>query len=254
MCHTGVMTRQSRTLSNGRRLQSQSVADDLAKRIEEGQLQNGDRLASELELAQEFEVARGTMRNALDILKARKMVTTKPGVGSFVSYHGHSMSKTWGWTQATADTGSPTSTELLDCDKVSAPEELRRAYRVQTDMYRIVRRRVCVDKPISVEVSYLPSNHILNLLMERGLLDDSISLTMEAAGMHPVSGIQDAKVTEPPKAYRSQLEAQDGERFLEVERASFDEDGQLVEFVSSYLNPDHFSLHVEFGRLNNDNK
>lgn len=43
-----------------------------------------------------------------------------------------------------------------------------------------------------------------------------------------------------------------GERFLEVERASFDEDGQLMELVSSYLNPDHCSLHIEFGRLNNE--
>ncbi|OZG61451.1 transcriptional regulator, GntR family [Bifidobacterium lemurum] len=239
------MTEQS---TSRRRLPSQSVADDLARRIEQGEYRDGDRLDSESALAKEFGVARGTMRNALEILKDRNLVTTKPGVGSFVSFHGHTMEGAGGWAAASARAGSPTVTEVLGMERQVPPEELRREYDIDGDVHRVVRRRLIGDVPVSVEVSYLPSNTLLDLLMERGLLGDSISLTMKAAHMEPESGVQDATVEALPEEYLEQLEAIASDRFLVVRRSSFDAEGNLVEYVVSYLNPDHFSLHVEFGR------
>lgn len=237
----------SKKSAKAHRLQSQSVADKLAERIIKGQLQNEERLASEQALAEEFGVARGTLRNALAILNERRMVTTRPGVGSFVSYHGHNMRHSWGWAQATAQTGSPTTTEILSTTKGSAPEQLGRAYGIDVDMYTIVRRRLSGGIPVSVEISHLPSTPVLDLLMERGLLGDSISMTMKAAGLEPVSGVQDARVDLPPEQYRQPLGMTGDRAFLIVDRASFDKDNRLVEFVTSYLNPEHFTLHIEFG-------
>lgn len=203
-------------------------------------------------MAKEFGVARGTMRNALEILKKRNLVVTKPGVGSFVSFHGHNMEDTYSWTEASARAGSPTVTEVLSSQRQTPPEELRRAYGIDMDVYRIVRRRLVGTTPVSVEISYLPTNKMLDLLMERGLLGGSISLTMKAAGMEPVAGVQDATVEPLPQEYCEHLDASPTDRFLTVRRASVDADGRLVEYVESYLNPDHFSLHVEFGGDRND--
>ncbi|NEG54257.1 GntR family transcriptional regulator [Bifidobacterium platyrrhinorum] len=230
-----------------RKLASQQVADTIARRIELGEFRDGDRLASESDLAREFGVARGTMRSALEILKGQNLVTTKPGVGSFVSYHGHAMESVQGWTRATAQAGSPTTTELIETERIAAPDELRRAYGMQGDVHRIVRRRMSGAAPVSLEISYLPCNEILDLIMERGLLGGSISTTMKAAGMTPCGGVQDATVACVPAQYRSYLDVDEREMFLEVRRISYGEDGEPVEYVLSYLNPRHFSLHVEFG-------
>ena len=104
--------------------------------------------------------------------------------------------------------------------------------------------------PVSLEISYLPCNKILDLIMERGLLGDSISTTMKASGMVPCSGVQDATVATVPDQYRAWLEPEGdaARQFLEVRRISYGEDGEPVEYVLSYLHPEHFSLHIEFGR------
>lgn len=239
------MTKQS---INAGKLASQQVADDIARRIEQGEFRDGDRLASENDLAREFGVARGTMRNALEILKNQNLVTTKPGVGSFVSYHGHTMESVQGWTRATAQAGSPTTTELIETERMAVPAELHRAYGMQGDVHRIVRRRLNGATPVSLEISYLPCNEILDLIMERGLLGGSISTTMKAAGMVPASGVQDATVSTVPERYRQYLDIDVDRLFLEVSHISYDEDDKPVEYVLSYLSPEHFSFHVEFGR------
>lgn len=59
--NTEDMTRMSRPVDSGRQLESQGVADYLAKRVEAGELLNGDRLALKQQLAQKSGIARGTI-------------------------------------------------------------------------------------------------------------------------------------------------------------------------------------------------
>lgn len=224
------------------------VAEELANRIERGEYHTGDKLASELYLAEEFGVARGTMRKALDVLKRHKLIETKSGVGSFVSFHGHSMENVASWTDAIARTASVSNTEILAIDKLDASSDIRNTYGIDSGIYRIVRKRMSGSEPISVEISVLPCNDMLDAIMERGLLRASIALTMKAAGMLAYSGVQDATVGPVPQQYRDQLHASETDRYLIVKRSSFDDEGNIVEYVTSYLNPLHFSLHMTFGR------
>jgi DNA-binding GntR family transcriptional regulator len=61
------------------------VANALAVRIESGTLAPGSKLAPEEALAAEFEVAYGTIRRAMVVLRERGLVTTIWGKGTFVS-------------------------------------------------------------------------------------------------------------------------------------------------------------------------
>jgi len=61
------------------------VADHLAARISAGELAPGYRLPSERELADTYQVAVGTIRQALDELRSRGLVATLPAKGTFVT-------------------------------------------------------------------------------------------------------------------------------------------------------------------------
>jgi GntR family transcriptional regulator len=61
------------------------MADHLAARIAAGELTEGDRLASEGDLADEYGVATGTVRRAEEELRERGLVVTLPGQGTFVA-------------------------------------------------------------------------------------------------------------------------------------------------------------------------
>lgn len=61
------------------------VADHIAARIASGELRPGARLQGERDLAEEYGVAIGTARRAVQELRDRGLVTTLPAKGTFIA-------------------------------------------------------------------------------------------------------------------------------------------------------------------------
>ncbi|MFJ8542996.1 winged helix-turn-helix domain-containing protein [Streptomyces sp. NPDC093586] len=70
-----VVTQENVPVNDGRRLSSQEIADILRERIRGGDLKAGDRLPTQAELADEFGVERGTVRQALRALQEDGLLT-----------------------------------------------------------------------------------------------------------------------------------------------------------------------------------
>ena len=60
------------------------IADDLRQQIESGQLGPGSQLPTELELREQYDASRNTIRDALRWLITRGLIETRPGQGTFV--------------------------------------------------------------------------------------------------------------------------------------------------------------------------
>ena len=60
------------------------LADHLQKRIEEGDLRATSRLPGERALGEQYGVALGTVRRAVEELRDRKVVVTLPSKGTFI--------------------------------------------------------------------------------------------------------------------------------------------------------------------------
>ena len=63
----------------------QQLADLLRGRIESGEYAPGDRIPSVVSLAQEYDLAAGTVRKALSALQREGMVVSRVGWGTFVA-------------------------------------------------------------------------------------------------------------------------------------------------------------------------
>ncbi len=61
------------------------IADQLTEMISQRRFQPGDKLPNELELSEELQVSRTTLREALRILTTRGLVEVRRGVGTFVT-------------------------------------------------------------------------------------------------------------------------------------------------------------------------
>ncbi|MET9777380.1 winged helix-turn-helix domain-containing protein [Streptomyces sp. NPDC006367] len=70
-----VVTQENVPVNDGRRPSSQEIADILRERIRGGVLKAGDRLPTQAELADEFGVERGTVRQALRALQEDGLLT-----------------------------------------------------------------------------------------------------------------------------------------------------------------------------------
>jgi len=60
------------------------IADDLQRRIDTGELERGAQIPTELELREQYEASRNTVRDAIKVLITRGLVETRPGQGTFV--------------------------------------------------------------------------------------------------------------------------------------------------------------------------
>jgi GntR family transcriptional regulator len=63
----------------------QQLANLLRGRIESGELQPGDRIPSVVSLAQEYELAAGTVRKAITALQHEGLLVSRVGWGTFVA-------------------------------------------------------------------------------------------------------------------------------------------------------------------------
>jgi DNA-binding GntR family transcriptional regulator len=61
----------------------QTIADDLAAKVEAGDFQQDMPLPSETQLAQQYDVAKGTVRRALALLRERGLIYTVAGRGTY---------------------------------------------------------------------------------------------------------------------------------------------------------------------------
>ncbi len=61
------------------------IAEELQRQIESGELARGSQLPTELELREEYEASRNTVRDAIKWLTTRGLVETRPGQGTFVT-------------------------------------------------------------------------------------------------------------------------------------------------------------------------
>lgn len=61
-----------------------SIAEDLRRQIETGELRPGQQLRTEIELRDHYDASRNTIRDAIKLLVTRGLVETRPGQGTFV--------------------------------------------------------------------------------------------------------------------------------------------------------------------------
>lgn len=227
----------------------QRVASLLEDRIRTGDLPTGEKLPGEAELARELSVSRGTVRQALGELQRRRLVSTHVGVGSFVAFDGVVLDSSRGWAHALTLEGIDLSVEVLDISCIPAAEVTDAPRDLGIDEVIAVRRvrRLPDGTAVSFECSSVPARGMLRDLPRLGLVEGSLTKTLDAADLRSTRGEQNVGVVSLDEREAAILEREPGTLFLRSVRTSRSADGELVEHVVSSLDPDHFRLHMTFG-------
>lgn len=224
------------------------VARVLEREIKTGTIARGDRIGSESALMQRFSVSRNTVRKGLEILSGDGLITTRSGIGSFVTYGGSIIDSESGWSLALSGGALQVGTRILSlsrgemtlCDTPIA---------VGTDCLCVDRLRFRQDngRGISLERSRLPWRDGFSELPQSGLVNGSLSESLAAAGLVTSSGEEWANVLPKLSVEDAAIMGREpGEPMLHLRRLSRVADGSIIEFVESILAPNHFGLHLEF--------
>ena len=135
----------------------------LRNMIDRGEIKHGDKLPIEIELSRMFAVNRMTVRKAMDLLVADKMVIRQPGKGTFLISEKpkdlvYTMKNITSFVDDMQSSGFQPTYQAIEVKVVQAHGELNKLLKLKNDQRAIYSLRVlhANDEPVLIEKSYLP--------------------------------------------------------------------------------------------------
>jgi len=135
------------------------LADVLRKKITNKSIKPGETLPSESSLIREYEISRGTVRQAFQVLTQEGLIERHPGRGSFVcpAKINHDATKQMGfYSQAMEGAGKVPSAKVLDLKEIPVPKFIQEKLGLgenETVVF-LKRLRFADDEPVAVENEY----------------------------------------------------------------------------------------------------
>ena len=207
-------------------------------------LNTDEPIHSERELAEEFEVSRMTVRQALNALKKEGLIYQKRGKGTFVSsrkFDVHSRNLN-GFSDEMIRRGMNPQSKVLKLDREKAELETadRLNLNINDDVFKLERLRLADDIPMAIEMSCLPAKMFPDLTkydFEKQslyqILEKKYGVQMYSAAEDLEAAISDAKISEL-------LSVKKNSPLLIVYRTVFAEDDQPIEFTKSIYRADRY--------------
>ncbi len=132
------------------------LADVLRELIKTEEFAPGDPLPSESELIEKYEISRGTVRQAFQILTQEGLIERYPGRGSFVSYPKlpHDARKVIGFfSQAALNAGKKPGADILQFKEIIAPAFVQERLRLGANerVVLVERLRYINNEPWAIE-------------------------------------------------------------------------------------------------------
>jgi GntR family transcriptional regulator len=222
------------------------------------QLQSGgfaDGLPGELALAEQFGVARVTVRKALEQLVAEGLIERAPGRGTMprrpesegVAGAGARLT---GLLENIVDMGLRTSVRVLACETVCADGEVAQALQLApgTPVQRAVRVRSMTQGPLSLITTHVPAALAAGF-GHRELEAKPLLILLEEAGVrigHAVQTISAALADRPAARH---LDVAPGSALLTVTRRIFDDAGRPVQWLHGLYRPDRYQYRMQLSRV-----
>lgn len=200
-------------------------------------------LPPERNLADQYQVSRATLRQALAELEKSGAVYRVQGAGTFVAEPVISKSVTLtSFSEDMADRGLRPSSRVLVADRMPVAgrigEEL--GLDARQEVVRLVRVRLADDEPMCLEMTYLPA------AMVPGLLDRDVEgplyALMAEYGIRPIVAEQKVEAAVVAESEAALLGVVAGSAVLRVRRLARDQRGRAVEYTTSLYRADRYDI------------
>jgi GntR family transcriptional regulator len=222
------------------------IAEDLQRKIESGELQRGAQLPTEIDLREQYDASRNTVRDAIKWLTIRGLVETRPGQGTFVTERiqpfvtnltneaesGGGEATSVYVAQVEASGRTPTNSEpRVEMQKAS--RVIAQALRIPegTDLVSRHQQRSIDGTPWSLQTSFYPMELVeqgaTRLIQARDIDGGAVAYISEKIGIKQ-AGYRDSIAVRPPDSTEIaffKLPPDGRIAVFEIHRVGFDKDG-----------------------------
>jgi len=230
------------------------IRESLREKITDGELERGQKLPSEDELAAQYGVSRMTVRQGITDLIEDGLLYRRHGVGTFVAFPHveRDHSRLTNFFESSSLKGINARACILDIQVISAKQKVARALSIQEGepVIRIKTLRFADEIPVTVHDAHIPHKLFSQLLNEdlRTLEVQHLWSLFEAYGYRVKSAVQKLEAREADEELARLMEIEEGAPILYKERTVYADDGTPVEFTYCYNRGDRYSLTVKLFR------
>ena len=225
--------------TSGYRPLYRQVYDYLVRQIATGVWRPAEALPSEQELAVELGVSQGTVRKALDVVAAEKLVERRQGKGTYVAEQTQerALFRFFRWAYPGGQRAIPTSMgETVKRRSSTSDEQIKLHLRENAKVIEISRRRLIDGKPAIVETIVVPVTLFPDLDKRVPLPNTLYSLYQSAYGINIVAVEEEVRAELVRKDDAKKLNLPVGSPLLRIERLAIALDGSRVELRVSRCN------------------
>ena len=218
----------------------------LRKRIEAGELQPGDAVPSERELARNNEVSLMTARHALAELEHEGLVDRRRGAGTFVSLPKIHFNRLASFTEQMASRGLPARSRILCATIIEGEQEAvaRLALPPHSRLVKLERLRQSGEQAFAVESCYLPAEEFAGLL-SRPLERRSLFATLEREyGIELQYADEEVDATPASARIAELLGIHAGAPVLRIRQALYSTGGKATVYVIGFYRSDRHTLQI----------
>lgn len=223
------------------------LAKYLEELIQTGRLQPGEALPTEMELAQQFEISRMTVRKAIGELVAAGMVYTQQGKGTFVSMPklDNVVFELDNYNQEIKDRGLTGKATILEARIVRANQQLMDKFKITDKSTRFLYFRMVLaaeDEPLAYERKYTIYTKRKPIL-ESELQDSSLTnLVSVHSDSMPVSSKKVLQVSVATKEEASILQIPIKAPVFVMEQTVYNAEHQPIGWSKSVYRGDRYQL------------
>ena len=221
---------------------------EIRKEIESGKWAVGERIPSERQLSQDFDVSRMTLRQAIQTLVDEGILQRQVGSGTYVasSKVQEKMSGTTSFTEITEGQGKRPSSKTVSYHvadpSISELEKLK--LKDGDQVLRMERIRYADQQPICFEVATIPIE-IVNTLNKKDITSSLYKALEDKAGLKLGNATQTVSAILASEKIANFLNVKRGSAILRVRQVTTLDDGRPFEYVRSQYAGDRFEFYLE---------
>lgn len=224
------------------------IHNEIRKEIESGKWSVGERIPSERQLSQDFDVSRMTLRQAIQTLVDEGILQRQVGSGTYVasSKVQEKMSGTTSFTEITESQGKQPSSKTVSYHvadpSISEIEKLK--LKEGDQVLRMERIRYADKQPICFEVTTIPLK-IVNTLNKKDITSSLYKALEDKAGLKLGNATQTVSAMLASEKIANFLNVKRGSAILRVRQVTTLDDDRPFEYVRSQYAGDRFEFYLE---------
>ena len=217
-------------------------------KIEKRELTENDKLPTEKELCDKYDISRATVRQALKELETEDYIYKIQGKGTFVSpkRYQQDLLKFYSFTDEMKKIGKTPTSKVLSFEITTPPKKIAETLGIKMDekIYKFTRLRLADDEPMMLETSYIPYNIFKGIKKEDLEITPLYTIFLNEYGTTFSKAEEIFRPTLMEKDEAKKLKYIEGGPAILLERITYNNENTVIEYTKSVARGDKFKYHV----------